>query len=216
MEIRGKYAKKTLLAFTMLTLTLAAFVQLGSSAKIASKAWLSQYLIEQAWARTLLGEERVRPWPWADTWPVAELSVPSLDIQQVVLSGDNASALAFGPGMRESVDSGLELDLTILSGHRDTHFNFLKDIALNDIFQLKGPGGYRRQYQVIEMKVVDENWSLPSVNEDIKSVVILATCYPFDSLVAGTDKRLLIFAVPSYSLARQESSLTAKVVISRR
>jgi sortase A len=208
--------KKYVLAIVILTLTMTAFFQLGSGAKIASKAWLSQYLIAQAWSRTLLGEERVRPWLWADTWPVAELSVPSLDIQQVVLSGDSGSALAFGPGMREYVDAGLGLDLTILSGHRDTHFSFLKDIGLNDIFLLKGADGLQRQYQVIEMKVVDENWSLPSVNDDVKSVVILATCYPFDLLVAGTDKRLLIFAVPSYSLANQESSLTAKVVISSR
>jgi sortase A len=193
--------RKPLLALVVFALCVTAIVQLGGSAKIAAKAWLSQYLIEQAWSRTLLGEERVRPWPWADTWPVAELSVPGLDVQQVVLSGDNGSALAFGPGMREVIDSGLDLDLTILSGHRDTHFNFLKDISLHDTFLLKEADGLRRQYQVIDMKVVDEDWSLPSVNEDVGRVVILATCYPLNALLAGTNKRLLVFAVPSYSLA---------------
>lgn len=188
--------KKNYLVFAVFALIIIAIIQLGGSAKIAAKAWLSQYLISQAWSRTLLGEQRVRPWPWADTWPVAELSVPSLGVEQVVLSGDNGAALAFGPGMREYLDSGLDLDLTILSGHRDTHFSFLKDISLNDTFLLKGVGGQRRQYQVIDMKVVDENWSLPNVSEDVGRVVILATCYPLDALVAGTDKRLLVFAVP--------------------
>ncbi|WP_231882596.1 hypothetical protein, partial [Oleiphilus sp. HI0061] len=73
--------KKSLLFVLLIALSLTAIVQLGGGAKIAAKAWLSQYLIEQAWSRTLLGEERVRPWPWADTWPVAELSVPSLGVQ---------------------------------------------------------------------------------------------------------------------------------------
>ena len=29
----------------------------------------------------------MKPWPWADTWPVARLVVPSLGIDQIVLEG---------------------------------------------------------------------------------------------------------------------------------
>src|SRR5688500_11563212 len=49
--------------------------QLANGAYIHAKAWLAQRLIASAWARTLEGEREVKPWPWADTWPVARLKV---------------------------------------------------------------------------------------------------------------------------------------------
>lgn len=187
-----KYGLSTL---SILLLLIAVF-QFSGGLKIAAKAWLSQYLIEQAWLRTLSGQEKVRPWSWADTWPVAEIKVPDLDLKQVVLSGDSGAVLAFGPGMRNYYDEGLRLGFTIVSGHRDTHFRFLQDIRLNDIFEFKEKDGRSRQYQVLETKVVDENWSFPKINDDLEHLLILATCYPFESLSSGTDKRFLVFAVP--------------------
>lgn len=202
--------KKYILLPVILILTLIALTQLASAVRIASKAWLSEYLIEQAWSRTLLGEKKVRPWPWADTWPVAELQVPSLGLSQVVLSGESGAVLAFGPGMREYVDTGLDLEFTMVSGHRDTHFNFLKDIHVDDTFLFKGADGLLRQYKVIDTKVVDENWSLPAVNSAVESLMILATCYPFDQLISGAEKRLLVFAVPFYPLLEQGYKLVRR------
>ncbi|KZY76362.1 hypothetical protein A3740_01935 [Oleiphilus sp. HI0068] len=188
--------KKSLLFVLLIALSLTAIVQLGGGAKIAAKAWLSQYLIEQAWSRTLLGEERVRPWPWADTWPVAELSVPSLGVQQVVLHGDSGRVLAFGPGMNDYVDGGLGLDFSILSGHRDTHFRFLKDLKLNDVFVITTADGKRSDYQIINTEVVNQNWLLPELEPSVENLMILATCYPFDTLTAGAEERFLVFAIP--------------------
>lgn len=175
---------------------LMTMAQLGSGVRIMTKAWLSHFLIDQAWSRTLAGEEKVRPWPWADTWPVAELKVPRIDFQQVVLSGDSGEVLAFGPGMNHYIDEGLDLDFTIVSGHRDTHFSFLEDIRVNDTFELKGLDGQSRWYQIFETKIVDENWSFPDVTGELEHLMILATCYPFNSIMAGSDKRLLVFAMP--------------------
>ena len=61
--------------------------QFGHGAWIQAKAWLAQVLIAQAWQRVLAGEVHAKPWPWADTWPVARLSVPSLGIERYVLEG---------------------------------------------------------------------------------------------------------------------------------
>ncbi|HEU4579859.1 MAG TPA: hypothetical protein VFS67_16480, partial [Polyangiaceae bacterium] len=30
-----------------------------------------QVLLRRAWAAARAGDEHARPWPWADTWPVA-------------------------------------------------------------------------------------------------------------------------------------------------
>src|SRR5256884_6616698 len=63
------------IVFITLLVALGAW-QLGRGAWIQAKAWLAQSLIAHAWARTLSGERQAKPWPWADTWPVARLTVP--------------------------------------------------------------------------------------------------------------------------------------------
>lgn len=77
--------------------------QSGRGAWIQAKAVLAQVLIAQAWSRTLNGEAKVKPWPWADTWPVAKLAVPRLGLEYYVLEGADGSAIAFGPGHALSV-----------------------------------------------------------------------------------------------------------------
>lgn len=180
-------------SFTAILLVIGCF-QLGSGIKIASKAWLSEYLIEQAWSRTLAGESNVQPWPWADTWPVAELNIPKLDVSQVVLSGDSGRVLAFGPGMSRYIDAGLAREMTFVSGHRDTHFYFLKDIQNEDTFSLKTAEGKTQYYRVVETRVVDEHWQIPEQVAKGPRVLILATCYLMDENNIQADKRLLVFA----------------------
>ncbi|UCE88716.1 MAG: class GN sortase, partial [Pseudomonadota bacterium] len=64
--------------------------QLGHGAWIYAKAVLAQHLLHSAWQHTLAqravsSQPRILPWPWADTWPVARLQVPRLDVDLVVL-----------------------------------------------------------------------------------------------------------------------------------
>ena len=51
--------------------------QLGDAGFLWAKAELGQILLARAWERTLAGEEKARPWGWADTWPVARLEPAS-------------------------------------------------------------------------------------------------------------------------------------------
>ena len=85
-----------------------------------------EHLLQRAWSRTLAGETGVKPWPWADTWPVARLLVPSQHIDQIVLEGAYGRTLAFGPGHVESAEPVDSAGNIILTGHRDTHFRFLQ------------------------------------------------------------------------------------------
>ena len=70
---------------TLIVLSIAALGcwQLGSGLWIQAKAELAQVLLERAWEKTLAGEARARPWPWADTWPVARLRIPSSGVDQI-------------------------------------------------------------------------------------------------------------------------------------
>ena len=77
-----------------------ALWHLGQASYIHAKAWLAQYLIRAAWERSLATGTTVKPWSWADTWPVARLVAPRQDADLYVLAGDSGRSLAFGPGHR--------------------------------------------------------------------------------------------------------------------
>ncbi len=79
-----------------ITLVVGGSLLLGSGLYLPAKAALAQVLMRQAWSETEF--DPVRPWPWAETWPVARLRVPAHGVDQVVLAGDEGAALAFAPG----------------------------------------------------------------------------------------------------------------------
>jgi len=56
----------------------------GRAAWIEAKAQLAQVLVRRAWQRTLAGAGDARPWPWADTRPVARLMAPGLGVDTFV------------------------------------------------------------------------------------------------------------------------------------
>lgn len=173
--------------------------QIGQVGYFQSKAWLAGMLIERAWAQTLEGAQQVRPWPWADTWPVAELTVPGLGVQQIILAGDSGRVLAFAPGYTHKStlqDNGL----SVISAHRDTHFEFLRELKNGDEIFLKTLDGVT-PFQVREFAVVDARDYLidPARFADQQSAgqlsLLLVTCYPFDALQAGGYQRFLVLAV---------------------
>ena len=84
----------------MLVFGLAAMAiwQAGEAAYIHAKAWLAQRLIASAWNRSLASGAAAKPWPWADTYPVARLEAPRQKQSLMVLAGSSGRTLAFGPG----------------------------------------------------------------------------------------------------------------------
>jgi len=167
--------------------------QLGEGLWIYAKAGLAQHLLQRAWSRTLAGDTNSKPWPWADTWPVARLIVPSQHIDQIVLEGAYGRTLAFGPGHVESAGPIGASDTVILTGHRDTHFRFLQRLQRNDVIALDTPTGIRRRYRVKETHIADSRSAAIEVEQD-HSQLVLVTCYPFDSPMPGTLWRYVVIA----------------------
>ena len=167
--------------------------QLGEGSWIYAKAGLAQHLLQRAWSRTLAGEAGAKPWPWADTWPVARLIVPSQHIDQIALEGAYGRTLAFGPGHVESAEPIGTSHTVILTGHRDTHFKFLKRLQQNDVIELDTPTGIRRRYRVQETLIADSRSASIGFAHD-QSQLILITCYPFDAIQAGGPLRYVIIA----------------------
>ena len=184
MSIRQK------LTFALIILTVAAIWQLGLAGWIHAKAIAAQILLERAWQQTQLEKKQFRPWPWADTWPVAELIVPKHDISQIVLAGDSGASLAFGPGHSFASAMPEEHGTVMISGHRDTHFRFLQNLKVGDKLIIKTKAAIHF-YTINKMRIVDsESFSLDSTNDEL----VLVTCYPFNSAMSGGSERYLVFA----------------------
>lgn len=171
----------------------AGLWQLGQGVYIYAKAQLAQYLIADAWKKTLAGQRVVKPWPWADTWPVARLSVPALDKNVYILAGADGRAIAFGPGhMHGTPLPGAEGN-SVIGGHRDTHFAFLRALKPGDVIAVQRAHGQWRHYRVGEARVVDKREVYVARNDGATRLT-LVTCWPFDALRAGGPERYVVTA----------------------
>ena len=180
----------------LLTLVITGIISTAEGSRIYLKAILAQYLLETAWRNIQNGVHKLRPWPWADTWPVAELSSPHHNERMIVLAGATGRTLAFGPAhLLASADPG-EIGNTVLLGHRDTHFAFLKHLQPNDLLQLKSTDGTQHFYRVSETTVVHESKVDVMAPSNDKRLTLI-TCFPFDALIPGGPLRYVVHAIAS-------------------
>lgn len=179
--------------FAALAVLTAGAAFLGQGAWIFAKAQVAQVLLVRAWEATLAGERGVKPWPWADTWPVARLTVPRLGVEEIVLAGGNGEAMAFGPGHLGTSAAPGSAGNVALAGHRDTHFRFLRDLQPGDEIVLEAADRRSSRYQVIATAVVDFRDRRP-LAASLEPTLTLITCYPFDGLVPGGPQRYVVRA----------------------
>ncbi|MBA55293.1 MAG: class GN sortase [Pseudomonadales bacterium] len=176
-----------------LLLMVLAFWFLGESAYMTAKAQLAQYLLDEAWQKHLQDGQPHRPWPWADTSPLARLVFPQQDKKLVVLAGASGRNLAFGPAhLSASVQPG-HTGVSVIGGHRDTHFAFLREVELGEQFLLQSRDGGLQWYQIVQIQVTDVRDSEISLQAD-EPVLALVACYPFNALDSGGPLRYLVIA----------------------
>jgi sortase A len=194
-ELRGSRAPKTARSFfrrpwpaarrlLALSLILAGLVISGRGIYIHAKALLAQVLLERAFSESIARGHPVKPWPWADTWPVARIAIDRIGASTIVLAGSSGQALAFGPGHVELTPDAGERGVAIYSAHRDTHFRFLKDVAVGDAITVTRGDGRTSRYRADAKAVVRYDDS----GIDPRSggyELVLTTCWPFDALTQG-------------------------------
>jgi sortase A len=173
-----------------LLLALAGLILFGQGAYIHAKALLAQVLLERAFNTTIATGRQTKPWSWADTWPVARIEVKRLHARAIVLSGSSGQALAFGPGHVELTPNAGERGVAVYSAHRDTHFAFLKNVAVGDEIDIVRNDGRTFRYRADATSVARFDASgidpLAGGHE-----LVLSTCWPFDALTSGPDRYLL-------------------------
>ena len=153
------------------------------------KAELAQYLIKRSWSLTAPGDSK-EPWPWADTWPVARMTYEEHDL--IILEGAHGSALAFGPGLVSGTASPGEVGMSVVAGHRDTHFEFLRDVKKGEHFQVQTSDARWHTYVVKDIEIVNSDERSGIALSGDKEQLILVTCYPFDAVVVGGPLRYVV------------------------
>ena len=175
-------------------------VQFGHGLYIPAKAVVAQHMMQRAWRLSLREDipaaARVKPWPWADTWPVARLYTPDRENDLIVLAGGSGRTLAFGPGHLTASALPGERGNTIIAGHRDTHFRFLADVELGDRLTVERPDGRRIDYVVVSADVADARRARIRLDTDTP-LLTLVTCYPFDALEPGGPLRYVVTLEPA-------------------
>ncbi len=177
MQIPLRLTAAALLAAAGLVLTAYALY-------IPVKAQVAQVLLERAFAESLATGQPVKPWSWADTWPVARISVPRLDESTIVLAGGSGQALAFGPGHLTGTPLPGDRGTSVIAAHRDTHFNFLGDLVPGDEIAVERADGMTGRFRVTGSRVVRFDAFGIDPGAGVRRIV-LATCWPLDAVTNG-------------------------------
>ncbi|MCH9806544.1 MAG: class GN sortase [Alphaproteobacteria bacterium] len=173
-------------------LACCGLVLIGQASFIHAKAMVAQVLLERAFSASVVSGEPVKPWSWADTWPVARVEVPRIGADSIVLKGASGQALAFGPGHLDGTPTPGDPGWSVLSAHRDTHFAFLGKVRIGDRIAVTRNDGRRVGFIVTGTKVV--RWDRSGVVSSAPGTgLVLATCWPLNARTPGP-LRYLVFA----------------------
>ena len=160
---------------------------------IHAKARLAQALMQSSWRQTIANGTPVPPWPWADTYPVARLTAQRQRVDLLVLAGSSGRSLAFGPGHVDGTALPGDAGNAVISGHRDTHFAFVRDLKTGDVLLTQSRTGAYARYEVVGMEVVHKS-DVRVILDAGDSRLTLVTCYPFNTPVPGGPMRYVVVA----------------------
>ena len=186
-----RITQRLLLAAALGLLVLGGW-QAGQGVYMTAKAELAQVLLEDAWEDTKRTGTHVKAWDWADTWPVARVTAPRVKGDAIVLAGASGEALAFGPGHLANTPLPGANGTSVIAAHRDTHFEFLKDVEIGDAVHLEAIDGTLHTYIVDDLKVVRADASGIDPYQEGKRLA-LVTCFPFGATEQGP-LRYVVFA----------------------
>ena len=168
--------------------------QVGEAGYLHAKALLAQHLLETSWADTVATGQPSKPWPWADTWPVGRLTFDEDPARSViVLAGGSGRTLAFAPGHVDGTPLPGRPGVSLIGGHRDTHFRALADLAVGTSVSVQVADGSVHRFRVTGSRVVDSRTTRIEP-QGTRPALALVTCWPFDAVVPGGPMRYVVFA----------------------
>ncbi len=160
------------------------------------KAETAQWLLESAWQQSQQKNNNlpIKPWSWADTWPVLRLELPSLQLSSIVLKDTSGQSLAFGPGLMTPDILPGERGNSFIAAHRDTHFEQLIELKTDELITVTNRSGEILTFKIDKIQTVDSRIEQP-ITETQENRITLVTCYSSDNNQANTPYRYLVSAV---------------------
>ncbi|MEM7780074.1 MAG: class GN sortase [Pseudomonadota bacterium] len=193
-SMKGDVCKAPIRALrTHLPLLIIAALLLSGAAMTAKalyipiKAEVAQVLLARAFDQSVEQGRPIKPWNWADTAPVARIAIPRLGVSEIVLSGGSGEAMAFGP---TQVLNDPARGISILSAHRDTHFEFIRDLEVGDEIELERIDGSLAHFRVTRFETVRWDAFTYVSSDENHTQLALATCWPFGTHVSGPLRRV--------------------------
>jgi len=168
-----------------------------------AKAALAQHLMQGAWQQQLDKKHSknstedlspIKPWSWADTWPVLELRLPSISSNHLVLKDSSGQSLAFGPGILNPENYPGDIGNSFIAAHRDTHFSNITELKINDPVEIIDRFGQQTKFSIDIIKIIDSRIEQPEFISNERRVT-LVTCYRFDESQSNSPFRYLVSAV---------------------
>ena len=183
--------RRMLSALSVVLVTTGA-IQGARGGWIHAKAGLAQILMQRSWRKTLAGDGDHKPWPWADTCPIARLTL-ARGSDHIVLAGASGRNLAFGPAHLDGSAEPGKPGTCVIAGHRDTHFAELDHLAAGQTVVLEDRSGREHGYRVVAAAVVNERdtWAMTQFEAP---TLVLITCWPLDGVAGGGSQRYVVWA----------------------
>ena len=139
--------------------------------------------------------------------PIAVLAIPRIHLQAPVFRGTDDMTLNRGIGWIPTTPKPGSTGNSGIAGHRDGFFRGLKDIAVNDVIELRTDREVQtylvKTFEVVEP--TDLEVLAPSSDDELT----LVTCYPF-YFVGSAPNRFIVHAV------RQQNSRPTPSTVSER
>jgi sortase A len=176
----------------LLIITLIAIVFFAQGFYREGQAIVGQRLLSLAWASYLEDGERHKAWPWADSGPIAQLTIAG-QAPLMVLSGASPRHLTFAPARMVSSSDFGKAGNSVIFAHNDTHFKQLKEVQLNSLLTVNTYPNLRFNYRVIATKIVNEK-ALSVLEVSEQEILTLITYYPFESSLLNSELRFVVVA----------------------
>ncbi|MEN9849831.1 MAG: hypothetical protein RL368_2571 [Pseudomonadota bacterium] len=140
------------------------------------QAWVAHGLLHTAWVRTQASGRQVKPWPWANTYPLARLSIPQLNFERVILARASEGVSSYALGHLDSSAIPGELGNSILSVHPDTDLRILQNLHVGDLLVLESLRSGLWRYKVSDIQVVEKS-NMQLLTPIMNRRLTLISCY---------------------------------------
>jgi sortase A len=162
-----------------LVIALSSVWQFTNNSLISLQNVVTQGLLHTAWVRTQSSGHQVQPWPWAETVPIARLSIPRLNAKHVVLAYTDQKLPPIAITHANSSIPPGELGNSILNISPEGYRSFLRRLKPGDILLLESVHSGLWRYRVSTIYVVEKSNTVliePSLNRRLT----LVSCYRCD------------------------------------